>query len=57
MLQGTYGQDFYTKMLPSLQSILGIDTYASQADTARARFGEQTGVGGADSQPITDINL
>jgi len=57
MLQGTYGQDFYTKMLPSLQSILGIDTYASQADTARARFGEQTGVGGADSQSITDINL
>jgi len=56
-VQGAYGQDFYTKMLPSLQSILGIDTYASQADTARARFGEQTGVGGADSQPITDINL
>ena len=55
-LQGTYGQDFYTKMLPSLESILGINPYASQADTARARFGEQAGVGGADSQPIKDID-
>ena len=53
--QGTYGQRFYTDMLPSLESILGIDPYASQSASARATFGGQPI--GAGSQSITDIDL
>ena len=55
LAQGSYGQRFYTDMLPSLKSILGIDPYASQSASARATFGGQPI--GAGSQSITDINL
>ena len=53
--QGIDGQTFYTQLLPSLQSILGIDPYASQSASARATFGGQPI--GTESQSITDINL
>ncbi len=55
LAQGSYGKRFYTDMLPSLKSILGIDPYASQSASARATFGGQPI--GAGSQSITDINL
>ena len=55
LAQGSYGQRFYTDMLPSLKSILGIDPYASQSASARATFGGQPI--GTGSQSITDINL
>jgi len=55
LAQGSYGQRFYTDMLPSLKSILGIDPYASQSASARATFGGQPI--GAGSQSITDIDL
>jgi hypothetical protein len=55
LAQGPYGKRFYTDMLPSLKSILGIDPYASQSASARATFGGQPI--GAGSQSITDINL
>ena len=55
LAQGSYGQRFYTDMLPSLKSILGIDPYASQSASARATFGGQPI--GTGSQSITDIDL
>tara|TARA_R110001592_G_scaffold82851_1_gene245295 strand:+ start:22 stop:1941 length:1920 start_codon:yes stop_codon:yes gene_type:complete len=55
LAQGSYGKRFYTDMLPSLKSILGIDPYASQSASARATFGGQPI--GAGSQSITDIDL
>ena len=53
--QGIDGQTFYTQLLPSLKSILGIDPYASQSASARATFGGQPI--GAGSQSVTDIDL
>ena len=55
LAQGSYGKRFYTDMLPSLKSILGIDPYASQSASARATFGGQPI--GAGSQSVTDIDL
>ena len=55
LAQGSYGKRFYTDMLPSLKSILGIDPYVSQSASARATFGGQPI--GTGSQSITDINL
>ena len=53
--QGFEGKTFYEKLLPSLESILGIDPFASQSALARATFGGQPI--GAESQSITDIIL
>jgi len=50
--QGFEGQNFYGNLLPSLQSILGIDPMANQSAIARARFSGQVG-----PQGIQEVDL
>lgn len=50
--QGFEGSRFYTQLLPSLQSILGIDPFANQSAIAKANF-----AGGTSTPGVTKIGL
>jgi hypothetical protein len=50
--QGFEGSRFYTQLLPSLQSILGIDPFANQSALAKANF-----AGGTSAPGVTKIGL